>query len=294
MVGSIYSYCKYYQNVPDIMLSINYRSNSPIVNFSHNAGYKEELSSNSPELKLDLLSPLPNSIARPKDWPDTLYYTPEWSRILDLNLPVVCFVYPDGKSSQWNKFEALSIVSLVYLLQGRLANQLLNENGVDLVEPPSLYTPREFWEKGIGIVTPHRAQQALIISELQKHFANHVEPHKIRDAVDTVERFQGQERDIIITSFALGDPDTIRNEEEFLTSLNRFNVMASRPRAKLIVFVSEEVINHLSNDIKVLNQSRLLKVFAESYCNQKIPMTLGYLEDGEIKKITGLLKFKKF
>jgi len=33
---------------------------------------------------------------------------------------------------------------------------------------------------------------------------------------------------VIIASFALGDPDAIQDEDEFLMSLNRFNVMASR------------------------------------------------------------------
>lgn len=106
-------------------------SNNPIVQFSYNAGYLEELTGNSPELKLNLLNELPDSTAQPTDWSDSLYYTPEWSKILDLS--VVCFVYQDGKSSQWNKFEALSIVSLVCLLQGRLAKQLLNEN-IDIIK----------------------------------------------------------------------------------------------------------------------------------------------------------------
>jgi hypothetical protein len=46
--------------------------------------------------------------------------------------------------------------------------------------------------------------------------------------VDTVERFQGQERDVIVASYALGDPDAIGDEDEFLMSLKRFNVMSSR------------------------------------------------------------------
>ena len=51
---------------------------------------------------------------------------------------------------------------------------------------------------------------------------------------------------MIIASFALGDPDAIGDEDEFLMSLKRFNVMASRARAKLIVLVSREVVDHLA------------------------------------------------
>jgi hypothetical protein len=43
---------------------------------------------------------------------------------------------------------------------------------------------------------------------------------------------------VIIASFALGDPGAIQDEDEFLMSLNRFNVMSSRAKAKLIVLVS--------------------------------------------------------
>lgn len=85
-------------------------------------------------------------------------------------------------------------------------------------------------------------------------------PSAIRESVDTVERFQGQQRDVMIATFALGDPDAISDEDEFLLSLNRFNVMASRARAKLIVLVSRQVVDHMSADPEVLRSSALLKI----------------------------------
>jgi DNA replication ATP-dependent helicase Dna2 len=178
------------------------------------------------------------------------------------------------------------------LLHNRVADQLANERdpATGMLRPASLqpYTTAEFWNQAVGIVTPHRAQQGLIVSRLQRIFAGSgAHAAAIRGAVDTVERFQGQQRDVITASFALGDPDAIQDEDEFLLSLNRFNVMASRARAKLIVFVSQEVLDHLSSDLDTLRSSRLLKVYANAYCRPLRPMTLGYLADGQVMSVAG-------
>ena len=79
---------------------------------------------------------------------------------------------------------------------------------------------------------------------------------------------------MILASFALGDPDAIGDEEDFLLSLNRFNVMASRARVKLVVLVSQEIVSHLANEIDTLKASRLLKVYVESFCGDRRPTTL--------------------
>ena len=143
----------------------------------------------------------------------------------------------------------------------------------------------------MGVVTPHRAQQGLIVSRLRAVFPA-APMHLLRGAVDTVERFQGQQRDVMIASFALGDPDAIAREDEFLLSLNRFNVLASRARAKLVVLVSQEVVDHLSSDLATLRASRLLKEYAQGYCRHTRAMTLGYREGAAAIPVAGVLRVR--
>lgn len=288
MVGSIYDFYRNLHRLDQEMLEVNYRSNAAIVNFAHVVGYRRELVSWSPELRVHLSSELP--MQRPAEWPEELFWTPEWSSLLDPNDTCVCVVYKDGRSSQSNAFEADAIAALLCLLHGRLCGQLANERRapegdiIDLNVTPM--GSAEFWRNGVGVVTPHRAQQGLIVSRLQKLFQEtETDPADIRDAVDTVERFQGQQRDIMLASYSLGDPDQISLEDEFLLSLNRFNVMASRARAKLVVFVSQEVVDHLAYELPVVRDSRLLKVYAESFCDDGRAATLGVIENGIAREV---------
>jgi superfamily I DNA and/or RNA helicase len=296
MVGSVYEFAESVHHLPAVMLEENHRSNATLVEFSLQAGYRPQLRSVSPDLRLNLLTPLP--AVQPPGWPADLVWTPEWNALLDPDRVAACFVYREGLSSQWNQFEADAVGALVWLLHGRLGSRLLNEldpytgqrNEAGLQTP---YTPLEFWERAVGVVTPHRAQQGLIIDRLQRLFAaNPISKAAVRNAVDTVERFQGQQRDIIIASYALGDPDAIQQEDEFLLSLNRFNVMASRARAKLIVLVSQEVVDHLSSDLDTLRDSRLLKFYVEAFCGNPRDMTLGYDDrvTGVPRHVPGLFK----
>ena len=293
MVGSVYTFCEDLHGVEAVMLDENYRSNATLVDFSLEAGYRRTLSSYSPDLRLSLSSPLPTD--EPDDWPETLYWTPEWTALIAPEHPTSCFVYPEGRSSQWNLFEADAVAALIFLLRTRDANRLSGERdsvsgeALPLSETP--YPPEEFWTKAVGVVTPHRAQQGLIIGRLQQIFPGD-DPALIRGAVDTVERFQGQERDVIVASYALGDPDAIGDEDEFLMSLNRFNVMSSRARAKLIVLVSREVVDHLSGDLETLRESRLLKNYVDSFCVNTRSITLGYVEDGATRDVSGMHKYR--
>lgn len=294
LVGSAYQFFRQIHEVPESPLGINYRSNETIVAFARTSGYQQTLQSFSPNLRIDLLAALP--VTQPANWPAVLHWCPEWAALLDPDQPAVCFVYDDGRSSQRNEFEAEAVAAMLWLLQGQVADQLRDENhpgtGAPILRSTTAYSPQDFWQKAVGVVTPHRAQQALIVNRLHQVFAPTAPlAEAIRGAVDTVERFQGQQGDVIIASFALGDMDQIGEEEEFLMSLNRFNVMASRARAKFIVLVSRQVVDHLASEVEIIHQSRLLKVFAENFCNQGRAATLGYLLGGGAQAVPGEIRW---
>ncbi|HEV2883095.1 MAG TPA: AAA domain-containing protein [Pyrinomonadaceae bacterium] len=291
VVGSAYNYFRRHHDIAPSPLNVNYRSNDTIVRLIRVAGYSSKLESYSPDLRLNILEPLPTT--KPPSWPAELFWTPEWARLLDPDYSAVCFIYDDRLSSQVNNFEADAVASLLWLLDGRLADKLNNERQPDGSVKPvgsiTRYTEQGFWDKAVGVVTPHKAQMAKVNRRLQEVFPGH-SAESIRSAIDTVERFQGQQRDIIIASFGLGDPDIISTEDEFLYNLNRFNVLTSRSRAKLIVFLTWSMLEHLSNDIEVLEESRLLKQFADSFCVDAGKLRLGLVKDGVEVERKGVLR----
>ncbi len=87
--------------------------------------------------------------------------------------------------------------------------------------------PRE-----IGIVTPYRAQARALRNALRSALG----AQAARDVVaDTVERMQGQERELVIVSLASGDAVFLAAVAGFLFQPQRLNVAITRARSKLIV-----------------------------------------------------------
>ena len=289
MVGSVYGYLAEVGQVAPSPLETNYRSNSEIVEFVCSAGYAN-LTAHSPDLCLNLLTPV--TAAAPADWPATLPYDLGYAALLDPSQPTTAFVYAEGLASQWNEFEAQTTAALVRLLYGRLADQLDNEIPPGATQPlRSSTTPYPivtFFATGVGVVTPHRAQQSLVIARLIEAFQGvpGASDDLIRSAVNTVERYQGQQRDVMIATMALGDPDSIADEDEFLYGLRRFNVMASRGRAKVIVLATQEVAMHMPTEVEVMRDSGLLKSYLGRFCG-RTTMTLPWLRNGVVETQPG-------
>jgi Cdc6-like AAA superfamily ATPase len=106
-------------------------------------------------------------------------------------------------------------------------------------------------EDGLGVVVPHRAQRAAL-KELFPDLA-------ARGAIDTVERFQGGERDLIVVSATASDPEFVLAEASFLLNANRLNVAFSRPRKKLIVIGSTTIFRLVPPDMEVFESALLWK-----------------------------------
>ena len=130
------------------------------------------------------------------------------------------------------------------------------------------YDDETFWRKGVGVVTPHRAQRAMVVRKLRMAFQD-TDTELIENAVDTVERFQGGERHTIIISFGVGDPDVIAGEEKFLMQLERTNVAVSRAMAKCIVLLSEDVVGHIPIDRDAIETAHALKGVVDEWCREK-------------------------
>jgi DNA replication ATP-dependent helicase Dna2 len=86
----------------------------------------------------------------------------------------------------------------------------------------------------IAIIAPYRAQGRLIRARLAELMGAQAQGI----VVDTVERMQGQERDMVIISLTTSDPAHATRLADFYFQPNRLNVAITRPRAKRIVIGS--------------------------------------------------------
>ncbi|MBQ2674104.1 MAG: AAA family ATPase [Prevotella sp.] len=177
------------------LLRMQYRMNDDIMRFSSNYFYDGKVES-APEVKyrsiLDLDTPI--------EWKDT--------SLLDEKEQFV------GESfGRINKAEAeLTLDTLQHYFE-RIGKQRILDERID-----------------VGIISPYRAQVQHLRRLLMKR--EFFKPFRRLISVNTVDGFQGQERDVIIISL-------VRSNDEgqigFLRDLRRMNVAITRARMKLII-----------------------------------------------------------
>ena len=124
---------------------------------------------------------------------------------------------------------------------------------------------RHTHEATAGVVTPHNAHRSRIrsnVSTMEKKMDNPPVDLDNGTQVETVNRFQGGQKDIMIVSATASNPQFIRSESDFLLELNRANVAFSRHKYKLIVVMAESLLSHIPKEPDTYDESLLWKTLA--------------------------------
>ena len=207
------------------LLKIQYRMNEDIMRFSSNYFYDGQVEA-APEVKyrsiLDLDTaiewketlPQPLPRGRGEDTPSTTNkgaqgkYTPPFREGLGEGL------------SFFNKAEAELTLDTLQQYFERIGKQRITDERID-----------------VGIISPYRAQVQLLRRLIMKK--EFFKPYRRQISVNTVDGFQGQERDVIVISL-------VRSNDEgqigFLRDLRRMNVAMTRARMKLIIIGNRDTM----------------------------------------------------
>lgn len=196
------------ENKPEIvtLLQVQYRMNDKIMQFSSNEFYGGKLQT-APEIKYRGILDYDN----PMSW----YNTDDLPEEIESKEEFV------GESfGRINKAEAELTLQHLELYYGRIGKQRILDERID-----------------VGIISPYRAQVQLLRRMIKKR--EFFKPYRHLISVNTVDGFQGQERDVIILSL-------VRSNDEgqigFLRDLRRMNVAITRARMKLIILGSVDTL----------------------------------------------------
>ncbi|OJW10306.1 MAG: DNA helicase [Planctomycetales bacterium 71-10] len=161
--------------------------------------------------------------------------------VLDPDYPLVVLVHDEAGSQVRNPFEQALIEPILRTLADPARYNL------DAVE-------------GMGIVVPHRAQRAALQQALPE--LSVLDPASglpKRSAIDTVERFQGGERSVILVSATESDRGYLLASSDFLLDPRRLTVALSRAKRKMILVASRSIFSVFSPDEEVFLNSQLWK-----------------------------------
>ncbi len=115
----------------------------------------------------------------------------------------------------------------------------------------------------IAVITPFRAQANAIRIALQQLDLDRIPPRDL--VVDTVERMQGQEREVVVVSLTTSDPAWVTRLAEFYFQPERLNVAVTRAKRKLVLVGSPSVLEAFPSDPRLREGVALLRsLLAES------------------------------
>ncbi|TFH28887.1 MAG: hypothetical protein E4G98_04695, partial [Promethearchaeota archaeon] len=256
ILGSLYSYYVREHQIPQTQLRVNYRSNTDIVNFTKTLLLYKDLQAFSQTGAQTLQCSLPLG-------------TDPWIRdVLDPTKIVSAIIHEGNYEIAISSIEA-QLITQITLTYWRSVN------------PRTADEEKRFWLEYLGIVAPHNAQGRQIIHQLFMDMTQPVKLTRLSDddlmkclqaTIYSVEKFQGSDRNLIIASVGISDRDQLKKEEEFIFDLNRFNVLTSRAKHKIIYICSRNFLDFIPKDKKMIGYAAQAYNYAYLYCNQEKPL----------------------
>lgn len=267
--GSLYDFLKSAE-VAEYPLDETFRLNAPLTRFPESKFYpgRYRPTDASENQRLQLAG----------DWAVGLA---GWERLaLDPEYPLCVLLHDGSTAGTSNPFEVA--------IAARLARRL--HAAMTAGEASDARPPAAVWQERLAVVSPHRAQNAAIRAAL----AN--DPAGAGAVVETVDKIQGKERDAIIASYTVSDPEFALAEADFIFSMERLNVTITRARTKLILIVSRRLLDVVPSDENTLDAAQILRelvfdstevgtVHIADNTGRKVPVNVrvrGFTEDGEL------------
>ena len=172
---------------------------------------------------------------------------------------------------------------LIVIVHDERRSQLRNDFERKLTSPLLVALHRAGYrvQHGFGLVVPHRAQRANLQDALRVTMPDADDADEMARAVDTVERFQGGERDAIIVSATESDPAYLLAAGRFLYDPRRLTVAISRAKDKMILVASRSVFELFSPDEETFAHAQLWKDLLRRTCTEAL--WSGKLDDHSVE-----------
>ncbi len=241
--------------LPVTPLQVNYRSHPTLVEYTQELGLYRDLRPHHTASALPALPPPPEVEG------------PGWLREILAPERVVSAVLLEERFNTALSTREAEVTA-------RLAVAFLRQ-----LAPGDAAAERRFWAEELGVVSPHNAQGNLIIRRIQRlltegavgrltRLEDAALEEALRSTIYSVEKFQGSDRTFIIASFGVSARDQLQAEEAFIYDLNRFNVLTSRAKQKMLLICSRAFLDYTPRDRDVMAHAARIRDYALTFCDQ--------------------------
>ncbi len=266
VLGSLFHYYLHGHGLPAWQLGVNYRSTDIIVDYTRSLGLYGDLAAYRKDHPWPALPPAPEGVA------------PWLAGVLDPSLDVHALIHERQGERATSELEAKLAAETVAGFYQQL--------GVS-----DAASERAFWTDRIGVVAPHNAQGRRIIQRIKglltgvTRLGEEELDRLLRGTVYSVEKFQGSDRTFIIASMGISARDQLMAEEEFIYGLNRFNVLSSRAKQKMLLLCSRTFLDHIPRDRDIMAQASRIRAYALDFCENHALIKV-VNEGGDEEKLT--------